>query len=310
MQRLLALLTFLVAGISFGNAQFAAGAGTTSTKAALLSEVRSIALGKSFFTALQLAHPEEWHSYYKNSGGVEWPPSLVWTLPEGFTAGPLQWPVPEVKDGFSGKSFVYHGTPVFLVEITPPGSLKTVEPVTLTAMATWQICKESCINEEKSFTLVLPVTAEAEVDPAQTALFEKARLSQARVLPNLEVSAHSDGGDLHFLLTPGDAIMEAPADFIPDQPFLQPASAGGSIQREESAWLITLKRKKMDFFDQPVVQGKSFSGILTGPAAIQIPDTPILHPPARPLPFSKYLPILGGMLLGGLILNLMPCVFP
>ncbi len=310
MQRLLALLTFLAAGLSASNAQFALGPGTTSTQAALLSEVRSIAPGKPFSTALQLAHPRDWHSYYKNSGGVELPPSIVWTLPEGFTAGPIQWPVPEVKDGFSGISFVYNGTPVFLVDITPPASLKTSEPVTLTAMATWQICKESCINEEKSFTLVLPVTAEAELDPAQAAVFEKARLSQAKVLPNLEVSAQSDGGDLQFRLSPADAIKGDPTDFIPDQPFLQPASAGGSIQREGPAWLISLKRRKIDFFDQPVAQGTSFSGILAGPEAIQIPDTPILLPPAQPLPFSKYLPILGGMLLGGLILNLMPCVFP
>ena len=59
-----------------------------------------------------------------------------------------------------------------------------------------------------------------------------------------------------------------------------------------------------------IAQGKSLSGILTGPTAVEIPDTSITSPPAKSLPFSKYLAVLGGMLLGGLILNLMPCVFP
>ncbi len=303
-------IAHFLATIFISTATLHAQSGKTASAAQLLAGVISIAPGKTFTVALQLAHPEEWHSYYKNSGGVELPPTLEWKLPDGFTAGPIQWPVPEVKDGYFGKSFVYPGSPVFLIDITPPASLKVAESVTLTANAKWQICKDSCINEEKSFSLVLPVTAAGEIDPANAAVIEKARNSLPSRIPVLNITAQSDGGDVQLRIAPASALKGTPTDFIPNQIFLHPASAGGSIQRDGDAWRVTLKRIKTDLFEKPVPQGKAFSGILAGPTAVEIPDTTIGSPPAKSLPFSEYLPILGGMLLGGLILNLMPCVFP
>jgi thiol:disulfide interchange protein len=300
--RLLLLPTALVVLISPAAAQ----SGSASI-ASLISENKTIAPGQPFTLALKLAHPQDWHSYYLNSGGVELPPSIVWKLPDGFTAGTIQWPVPEVKDGFFGKSFIYAGSPVFPIEITPSKSLATGGTITLTAEASWQICKESCINESKSFTLTLPVAATAEKDPAQINLFANARKTQPLQDPSANITAHSQGGDVELRIT---HITSTPTDFIPNQPFLQPASAGGSIQRNGDDWLITLKRVKKDALDNDVPQGTSLSGILTGTTAIAISETPITNPPAKSLPFSKYLTVLGGMFLGGLILNLMPCVFP
>lgn len=311
MNRLLLLFATFLTSISAVDAQFALGGGAASTSI-LISEEKTIAPGKSFTVALALSHPAEWHSYYKNSGGVELPPSIEWKLPEGFTAGPIQWPVPEAKDGFFGKSFVYQDDNAFLVDITAPATLQPGKTVSLTADATWQICKDSCIGEKKSFTLTLPVAATAERDADRSGLFAKARARQPTKISSLKVSAQSDGGDIHLSISPADAIKGQPVDFIPDQHFVNSASAGGSIKREGDAWLVTLKRIKVDPVDTTtaVPQGPSFSGILTGPQAIEIPDTIISKPAAGPVPFSKLLPILGGMLLGGLILNLMPCVFP
>jgi thiol:disulfide interchange protein DsbD len=311
MLRFLTFLALLFASIDVGNAQFEEPQQKTASEAQLIPEVLSVAPGKPFSVALRLSHPDGWHSYYQNSGGIELPPAIEWTLPEGFTAGPIQWPVPAVKDGYFGKSFVYAGTPVFLIEITAPSTLKTGGTVDLAATAKWQICEDSCINEEQAFTLVLPVSTAVETDPSQSALFENARSAQARSLTSLQVSARSVGDDVQLRILPADLIKSAPGDFIPNQKFLQPASAGGGIQRDGDAWVITLKRIKLDFLDNPVPQGKSFSGILVaGATSVAIPETIISSPPPKPLPFSKYLPILTGMLLGGLILNLMPCVFP
>ena len=302
-------LYLLIAAIFASTATVRAQIGATSSVASLHAEQIAIAPGKSFSVALRLAHPQGWHSYYLNSGGVELPPAITWTLPQGFTAGPIRWPVPEVKDGYFGKSFVYPDSPVFLVEITAPASLAIGQTITLTADAFWQICKESCINEKKTLSLTLPVAAAGVMDPSLSGLFEKARSRLPLKIAASNVTARSDGGDVQLRIA---ALKDAPADFIPNQPFLQPASAGGSIQRAGDAWLVTLKRIQKDALDNPVPQGKSLSGILTGPTAIEIPDTAIAAavPPAESLPFSEFLPVLGGMLLGGLILNLMPCVFP
>jgi len=309
MHRFTAFLFCLIAFSSRATAQFELGGGTSSA-ATLVSEEKSIAPGESFSVALKLVHPEEWHSYYQNSGGVELPPAIGWKLPDGFTAGPIQWPVPLVKDGYFGKSFAYLGSPVFIVDLKAPATLKAGETVTLTADATWQICKDSCINEKRTLSLTLGVTATAEKDPATAELFKKARASQPAKVPSWKFSAVSTGDEVQLRIEPDAAFKDTPVDFVPNQTFLLSASAGGKITRDGTAWLVNLKRATKDALDKPIPQGKSFSGILTGPTAVAVPDTAIASAPAQSLPLSKYLPILGGMLLGGLILNLMPCVFP
>lgn len=307
MQRFIYFLTALLGCFGVLQAQPKTAA-SISSGAELTAEVASIAAEETFTVALQLSHPEAWHSYYLNSGGVELPPTIEWKLPEGFSAGSIQWPVPEVKDGYFGKSFIYSGSPIFLIDITAPASLEVGKSLTFTANATWQICKESCISEEKSLTLTLPVSATSQPNEGARGLFEKARASQPVEAKALEIAAISEGNDIQLRVE--GAMQGTPTDFIPNNPFLQPASAGGSISRDGDAWVIQLKRNYKDGLDNPIVQGKDFSGILVGSPSFKVPTTQIGSPPAKSLPLSKYFPILGGMLLGGLILNLMPCVFP
>lgn len=310
--------------VPLARAQSAQPVASLASKAEMVSEVKTIVPGGTFTVALKLEHPPGWHSYYRNSGGIEQSPTIQWVLPEGFSAGPIQWPVPEVKDGFFGKSFVHSGTPVFLVDLKAPADLASGKTVTLTANASWQICEESCMNEEKSFTLTLTSGPVAEKDPAVAAMFEKARANQPQLATGWKFSASSDGGDITLRVTPDKISDNGPVDFIPNQPFALPASAGGSIQKDGAGWRITLKRATKDALEADIPQGKSFSGILTGPRAIAVPDTIITttgataasskpaaaEPQRLQISFAEFLPILGGMFLGGLILNLMPCVFP
>ena len=291
--------------------QFSLDGGKSETSQAnMMAEVTTIAPGEAFTVALQVKHPAEWHSYYKNSGGPELPPTIDWTLPEGFSAGPIQFPVPEVKEGFFGKSFVFHGTPVFLVDIQVPASIAVGETVTLSANASWQICKEACINESGTFTLTLPVTQESQKDPSTAEIFTEARNHQPRSDSKLTVTALSAGDEMILRVSPAEALAGEPTDFVPNEPFVRAASAGGSIQREGDAWLVTLKRSTLDSFDEPIPQGNAISGILVGPDPVAILPATITAPPAKSMSLAKFLPILGSMMLGGLILNLMPCVFP
>jgi thiol:disulfide interchange protein DsbD len=297
-------------------AQFGFSADNPVTVATMVPEVKTIAPGGKFSVALKLEHPADWHSYYLNSGGVEEAPSIQWTLPDGFVAGAIQWPVPEVKDGFFGKSFVYNGSPVFLVEITAPVTLESGASVTLSADADWQICKEGCIPEEKSFSITLPVAAEMEMDPAAADLFTGARAKLPATPESWSFSATSDGGDVLLRVTTGGPLDEEPVDFIPAQTFLKSVSSGGEITREDDAWLIRLPRAVTDALGNEIPQGTAFSGMLIGPYPVAVPEIPIgaitavLPPKPESLSIAAFLPVIGGMLLGGLILNLMPCVFP
>ena len=311
MFRIAALPIALCLAASSAEAQFALPKDSPETEAEMIAEAKTIAAGSSFRVALKLEHPTGWHSYYRNSGGIEQSPAIDWKLPDGFTAGPIQWPAPTVKDGYLGKSFIHEGSPVFLTEIKAPASLQPGQTVSLTAHATWQICEELCINEEKTFTLDLAVGATTELDPAVAEVFIAARANQAAEAVGWSFEAIPQGSEILLRVVPNGDFE--PSDFVPDQPFVKSASSGGSIQREGDAWLIRLPRATKDALENAIPQGDSFSGILTGTKPIQVPllrigaASPVQ---AEAMPLAKYLKLLGGMLLGGLILNLMPCVFP
>lgn len=292
-----------------------------SSVSRLIPENSSIAPGKPFTVALKLEHPAGWHSYYRNSGGVELPPEIEWKLPGGATAGPIQWPTPEVKEGYDGKSFVYPSSPVFLIEITPPGALSPGEIFTLGATARWQICKTSCINESADFSLKLPVSATASLDSAQTVLFEDARSRiPVKTLASSDFSIENgdNPADEIRIKTPKSAGQ--PTEFIPDQPYVKALTDGGEVAPTDDGYLLTLQRKKTNFLDEKIPQGDTVSGILVADKSIAVPEIsigadPSDQPAAAPLPgqsvtFGRLLKILGGMFVGGLLLNLMPCVFP
>jgi thiol:disulfide interchange protein DsbD len=316
---LLAVAALTLAVRAQSDVAFAAAA--NSSTASLVAEVAAITPGKPLTLALHLQHPSGWHSYYRNSGGIEKSPAIEWQLPAGFTAGPIQWPTPQIKDGFSGKSIVYSGSPVFLVDIAVPANLKIGESVTLSAKASWQICSDRCLDESRDFTLTLPVAATAATPAAQTHdLFSQARRELPRTNSLWSVSAYPVDGKVVLRLSPRVGVSPptaAPVDFIPDAAFLKPLSDGGHITRDGEDWLLALQRHSIDFLDNPIPQGNAFSGIVVVGAAgtpdahaILIAETPISPPPPPAVSFLTLLAILGGMFLGGLILNLMPCVFP
>ena len=288
-----------------------ASADKLQSTATLVPEVALVAPGNSFTVALKLEHPEGWHSYYLQSGGVELPPSITWKLPEGAKAGAIQWPTPEVKEGFSGKSFVYSNSPIFLVDITPPPSLTVGSTFTFSATANWQICEKSCIDEEASFSLNLPVAESEVIDPEQTSLFETARQSIPKPLPSeVSASANPDTTSTDSIRLELRGLKARPTDFIPNEPYLKALSEAGKVTPIEDGFLLTLERKKFDFLEDAIPQGNSISGILVGPYNYVIPETRISVPSPERISLVKLLKILGGMFLGGLILNLMPCVFP
>ncbi|HEX5790417.1 MAG TPA: protein-disulfide reductase DsbD domain-containing protein [Luteolibacter sp.] len=313
--RLLAALTLTLAPLA---AQFQIPEADRS-KAAIHSEVMGVAPGARFRVALQIELPDAWHSYYLNSGGVEQSLEIAWKLPPGFSHGPIQWPTPQVKDGYFGKSFIYSGAPVFLVEITAPADLAVGSTIELQALAKWQICENSCQDEELNWSLKLPVTGQNQSWTDNEALFRKAASALPQDLAGATFSATSESETIHLRITPASIVNGKAVDFIPDQKFVRSASSGGSIQHKGDVLLLTLPITAKDALDNPIARGEAFSGILLleGGAGLRVPMTAITKLTSSSTPVQNagtaslsLLAILGGMFLGGLILNLMPCVFP
>ena len=312
----------------------AGGGDAQKSVATLTSEVSSIAPGKPFTVALQLAHPSGWHSYYINSGGVEQHPEVKWTLPEGFTAGPIQWPTPHITDnGAGGKSFSYSGSPIFLITITPPAGLKAGDTAKVSLKADWQICSATgCNMEDAKFSLDLPVADSPVINESKAALFKKAHAAQPEQRTGWTYAAAREGDTFKVHLTPGSvadkSLNTTLIDFVPAVPFVKSFSQGGSIKREGKDWVLSLVRQAKDALESEIPVGTEISGILvmkpeddspTGTHSVLV-SAPLGEGAAKPtagqptsgnsLEAGPLLALLGGMALGGLILNLMPCVFP
>ncbi|MBK1880861.1 thioredoxin family protein [Luteolibacter pohnpeiensis] len=303
------------------------------SKANLLSENTSIAPGQPFTLALSLEHPANWHSYYKNSGGIETPPAIQWKLPAGFTAGPIQWPVPEIKQTPAYKSLVYADNPVFLVEITPPSELPSGQSITLTADASWQICSDSnCNFESSNLSVTLNSSAEASKDAKLTKFFEDARSHLPHEATDWKFEAIDHGATTVLQMTAaGGQVADIQSiEFLPNQPFIEPFEGKKPDALKSGTFSVSLSHVSIDINGEPIPVGNSLSGIAVittaaGTQAILVPDTSITQPGATAATsdsktaltqkaaansFSGFLFIVGGMFIGGMILNLMPCVFP
>jgi thiol:disulfide interchange protein DsbD len=141
----------------------------------LISEVRSIRAGGTFQLGLHLRHPAGFHTYWKHPGIVGLATQLEWELPEGFTAGPIEWPAPESVRMAIYHAQGYHGETLLMIPIKAPANL-TEKSVTLAARASWMCCAKTCHPAAKvPLAVTLPVAASAEPDPTTRLLFEKFR---------------------------------------------------------------------------------------------------------------------------------------
>ncbi len=113
---------------------------TMPIKVELISEEKTIQPGRPFWIALRFVMDDGWHVYWKNPGEAGIPLKVDWKLPEGLRVGPLKWPFPEkfTVEGMVG--FGYQREVTLLTEITPDPSLKSGEEIHLDALVTWLVC--------------------------------------------------------------------------------------------------------------------------------------------------------------------------
>jgi thiol:disulfide interchange protein DsbD len=146
----------------------------------LVPSVSAVLPGQPFDVALHFRLAPGWHIYWQNSGDSGLPPDVRWTLPDGFTAGDLQYPIPK-RNVAPGNivTNVLEGEPILLVRITPPEVIGT-ERVALAADVRYVICKENCLRENTKLDLTFPVLAPGDrTENVNDDLFRRAR----RALP-------------------------------------------------------------------------------------------------------------------------------
>jgi thiol:disulfide interchange protein DsbD len=136
-----------------------AAAETNPVQIELLNEEESVQSGRPFWLAVRMNIGEEWHTYWKNPGDAGMPISIEWELPPGFEAGPIEWPYPSRFDLNSLIGYGYEGEVFLLVRIVPPKNYSGNQAVTLRANVKWLVCNDStCLPGLTSSEIKLAIT--------------------------------------------------------------------------------------------------------------------------------------------------------
>ena len=295
------------------------------SEAALVSEVETIAPGEPFTVAMHLQMDDGWHSYWKNSGDSGLATSIDWTLPDGFSTGEIQWPHPTVKEEGPLVTYGYSDKTMLLVEITPPDDLEPGTEVTLDARGDWLICEDICLPAHADLETTLLVDAEATPDAEWDDAFAQARAQHPRPAAGVSVQAYRSDGSFVLQLD-GDALPDEGMRFIPGEKRTISNTAPQPVMRDGDTRYLALQAS--EYADGST---EALRGVLLGPdgfswstsdrphpaLAVDAPlegeftgDLSALSESSAPGPGLSLWGALGFAFVGGLLLNLMPCVFP
>ena len=123
-----------------------ASTGKMHTAVRLLADVRSIQPGSRFTAGVLMTMDPGWHTYWKNAGEAGLPTTIRWTLPDGITAGEIQWPIPEkhIEPG-DILTYGYANKNMLLIPMQASASLKPGEALTLKGEVSWLECR-TCLR--------------------------------------------------------------------------------------------------------------------------------------------------------------------
>jgi thiol:disulfide interchange protein len=300
--RLFAVLLLLA---TLGDARAQKYEGRELVQAKLLANVTAVVPGKPFTVGLLLHMVPNWHTYWKFPGDAGIPTEIKWKLPEGWKAGEIQWPIPlKLDEPGDIQIYGYHDEVLLMQEITPPASLKD-SSVQLAADTNWLVCEKICIPGNANLKLDLPVAAESA--PANEEIFSRYRRSLPQSWPDRAVASgvwKRVGSDLQLTIESAALANYPAAEFFPlpeaNVVIGHPRAVRDSRGKLTFRVPIETADKNVSKLNGIVVFGQKENGDGRNAWLAEA------IPPASE-GFAKFL--LFGFL-GGLILNLMPCVLP
>jgi len=287
--------------------------------AELTSLAPQIAAGGSLQAGLVLTIEEHWHVYWVNAGDSGEPPHITWTLPQGITVGPMQFPAPQRLPLGPLMDFGYEDQVAFPVLLTAAPGTKPGK-VHLDAKVTWLVCAAVCLPGRAHLGMDVDVVPGPLAAPPTVGALGEAVTGLPKPLPaSMSVSAVGDSKQLLITLKTGS--NEQDAEFYPFDPEIidnaadqqidslddgikiwltrSPDTASGPLPKALHG-LVELSSTEAYEFTVPVVQGVVTPPTLAAKKATNTSSSPDLNA------FSA----IGLAFLGGLLLNLMPCVFP
>jgi len=310
---------------------------TDHVEAELISQYDQLQAGQEFYVALRIKMIPHWHTYWKNPGDSGLPTTIDWTLPEGVSAGKIVWPIPEAIPFGPLTNYGYEGEIFLPVKITTD-QLSATDQITLEADVNWLVCKEVCIPENVKLDLTIPLAAEAVQNPVSYEKIEQTLQAQPYDL-GVFATIGQMGEQIELTVEDGNLAaahgegMIRNLHFFPDEDTLINHAAPQAITWNEEGFVLTVGASQTSSLalSKPQVTGLLAleenrgaqwvrSGILLNMVSAQAtednsqtiveqPNLPKAEDTSSDTDPGFWFYMLGAFI-GGLILNLMPCVFP
>ena len=301
-----------------------------ATKAALLLSHDAARAGDVVTAAVRLQMAPGWHTYWRNSGESGSPTKIEWELPAGITAGEIQWPVPE-KDALDGlTTYIHHGEIFLLVPLTLASGV-SAGPAAIKAKVSWIECEKQCVPGGGNVNATLTI-GEATTPSAAAAAIEAARKRLpepgAVVAAKAAWDAPAKGKSRPALLEWKPRHPAAKFDFYPDAS--RDFEVLAATERLKSDGVNARLRKVIEstkgvwperltgVLVELDAKGKALAAfevslpMATAAAAGNASAAPssVVATPKKPTTETSLFAMLGLAFIGGLILNIMPCVLP
>ena len=327
------LLATLLVGVTCVCAH-AAPVKTGHVTAELVADESTLVPGTTATLALRLAIEPGWHTYWRNPGESGLPTTIDWHLPPGFAAGDIVWPAPRALPAGPLMNYGYEGEVLHLVPVFVPAAAQVGTTASLAAHAEWLVCKETCIPEAADLTLAVPVSTVAEPSRWHAAI-AATRDALPRPLPaGWQAHATASGALITLSLTPPPNASDPGRMqyFSNADRRIEASTSQRRVATSNGTYAVALPVSHELNGDFTRLQGVlraehgfATDGGLVQAIALDVPlaGTPVAGPKlavpqstelagASPSgPSSLSLPLaLAFALGGGLLLNLMPCVFP
>ncbi|HEX8210518.1 MAG TPA: thioredoxin family protein [Longimicrobium sp.] len=297
----------------------------------LRSAARAVAPGDTIAVAIRLRPNRGWHTYWRHAGDVGSAPVVTWRLPDGFTAAPLRWPTPERIEAPPLTSYGYEREVHLLGTVHVPSSARVGSAAKLQAALTWVVCAVECVAGDVDVALTVPVAARTIADEPVARAFaaEAARIPARRDGWTFRAAADSTRVLLHAYppqeaaLAPGRTPPRA--QFFIDsagvidhaaQPRVRTVPAGLELQIGRSAFAAGTPSRITGVLAIDTA-ARAGGG---APRMVLEVDAPVvamarlaaIAPPASGAAAGWMALAAAGLLalLGGTLLNLMPCVLP
>jgi thiol:disulfide interchange protein len=301
---------------SLSLSQAADTAKTEHVTARLVSDARSVEAGAIITVGIHQRIKPRWHTYWQNPGDAGMATTIAWTLPAGASAGEILWPAPKRIMVGPVANYGYEDEVTLLTKIKLPEDLRTGDTFPIRAVVDWLVCEEICIPEQVTLELALPVMAKGFSTGISIREIESARtkLPVENVWP---FTAAVKNGRIELIAASSEILPSkiASAHFFASDWGAVKHAAEQPLQVKDGELSLTL-----DPYDSKVPQ--TLRGILvlnerSGSAttqqvyAVEAPLTGTLAAQSNfAMPEIGLATALFFALLGGIILNLMPCVFP